>query len=82
MTTYVYDNWDKQYYEDYDQEERVYLKKLWEDSFRDLEWGFVYRESWRYIAKNETLDGFDDHLRELRTHIALSNDRKATRQRG
>ena len=65
MTTYVYDNWDKQYYEDYDQEERVYLKKLWEDSFRDLEWGFVYRESWRYIAKNETLDGFDDHLREL-----------------
>ena len=62
------------------QRDRMYLLKLWRDGFRDLEWGLVKRESWRYIAKHETLDGFDDYLRELRTHIALSNDRKATRQ--
>jgi hypothetical protein len=66
----------------YDQEERAYLKKLWEDSFRDLEWKLVKREAFKYVFQNETLDGLDDHLRELRTHIALRNDRKATRTRG
>ena len=64
------------------QRERAYLMKLWRDGFRDLEWGLVKREAFRYVFQNETLDGFDVHLMELRTHIALSNDRKATRQRG
>ena len=64
------------------QRDRVYLLKLWRDGFRDLEWGLVKREAFKYVFQNETLDGFDVHLMELRTHIALSNDRKATRQRG
>ena len=63
------------------QRELVYLMQLWRDKFRDhLGWEVVKREAFRYVFQNETLDGFDVHLMELRTHIALSNDRKATRQ--
>ena len=66
----------------YDQEERAYVKKLWEDSFRDLEWKLVKREAFKYVFQNETLDGLDDHLRELRTHIALTKVTMMQRNKG
>tara|TARA_R110002124_G_scaffold165430_1_gene332764 strand:+ start:272 stop:535 length:264 start_codon:yes stop_codon:yes gene_type:complete len=59
---------------------RVYLMQLQRNNFPDLGWGLVKREAFGYLAKNETLDGFDVHLMELRAHIELSNDRKAKRQ--